>query len=444
MKRAWLSLLFLILKLAFAAILVGVAYYAPGQSDTQVKFVDYIVDIKTGALAAGAVAAILLTVYILRFFAWVKKLPAKLKQQLAERRIQRAKDCLLESYTAMSSGELDTALSQATKAKSLDNTGIFHDIFEAQTLFMTGDLDRAEIKFGALRSKAGSRFLGIRGLISVRKKQNRTEDLRILLIEALKDRPNSTWALQELLDFNLKALEFDKAKTVIEQLRITGALTKGQSNRYFAITAYLQALQSKQSGDNPNCESHLSQALKFDKSLTAASIELAKLYITMNARSKALKTLERGYESNPDFAYIPILSKFLQDESPVDQYRLTEEIVSSHPDHRCTHIILTRLAIQAKLWGQAKLHLSIIKDSPTQLTHELLADLEKSEHPNHSNEVEKHLHNAAHAAPEGIWLCQNCHTQHISWSVFCPSCQGFDKITWDNSAKQSPIALLEG
>ncbi len=444
MKRAWLSLLFLILKLIFAAILVGIAYYAPGQSDTQVRFVDYIVDIKTGALAAGAVAAILVTVYILRFFAWVKKLPLKLKQQLAERRLHRAKDCLLESYTALSSGELDTALSQAIKAKSLDSTGIFHDIFEAQALFMAGDLDRAELKFAALRNKPGSRFLGIRGLISVRKKQNRTEDLRILLIDALKDRPNSSWALQELLDFNLKALEFDKAKTVIEQLRITGSLTKSQSNRFFALTAYLQALQSKQAGDVSGCEAHLHQALKSDKSLTQATIELAKLYLANNNFAKARKTLERGYESTPDFAYIPALPKFLYQESPIDQYRLAEEMVSSHPDHRCTHIILTRLAIQAKLWGQAKLHLSIIKDRPTQLTHELLADLEKAEHPENTADVERHLHHAAHASPEGTWLCQNCHTQHLSWSVFCPSCQAFDKIIWDNSGKQSPLALLEG
>ncbi len=444
MKRAWLSLLFLILKLIFAAILIGVAYYIPGQSDTQLRFVDYIVDIKTGALAAGGVAVILLTVYVLRFFSWVRRLPAKLKQQLAERRQQRAKDCLLEAYTAMSSGELDTALNQAIKAKSLDNSSLFNDIFEAQTLFMAGDLDRAELKFSALRAKPGARFLGIRGLISVRRKQNRLDDLRLLLIEALKDRPNSSWALQELLDVNLKSLEFDKAQTVIEQLRITGSLTKTESNRYLALTAYLQALKARQSGDSSATESFLSQALKYDKTLTQASIELAKIYIASGATSKARKALERGYEALPDYRYSQIISQLLQDESAVDQYRLAEEIVASHPDHRFTHIILTRLAIRAKLWGQAKLHLSILKDRPTQLTYELMADLEKAEHPLNTAEVETCLHNAAHASPEGTWMCQNCHTQHISWSTFCPSCQGFDKITWDTSGKPNPVALLEG
>ncbi len=442
MKRAWLSLLFLIFKLIFAAILIGIAYYVPGQSDTQLRFVDYIVDIKTGALAAGGVAAILLTVYVLRFFAWVKNLPAKLKQQLAERRQQRAKDCLLEAYTAMSSGELDTALSQAVKAKSLDKTGLFHDIFEAQILFMAGYLDKAEVKFSSLRNKPGSRFLGIRGLISVRKKQNRTEELRLLLIDALKDRPNSSWVLQEFLDLNLKCLEFDKAQTVIEQLRITDNITKSQSNRYLALTSYLQALKAKQAGESSEIETHLTHAIKYDKSLTQASIELAQHHLTSGATSKARKTLERGYEAQPDVRYNQALLNLLHSDSAVDQYRFAEEITASNPDHRCTHIILTRFAIQAKLWGQAKLHLSILKDRPSQLVYELLADLENAEHPHNSSTLESYLHKATQAAPEGTWLCHNCHTQHLSWSVFCPSCQGFDKISWDSTAKSSPVALL--
>ncbi|AIK96922.1 heme biosynthesis protein HemY [Candidatus Odyssella acanthamoebae] len=444
MKRAWLSLLFLILKLALAGILVAVAYYLPGEGNTQLRFVDYIIDIKTGALAAGCVAVIILTFYVFKFLAWVKQLPVKLKQQLQERRLRRAKECLLESYIAMSSGELDVALDMATKSKGLDKADVFHDIFEAQALFMAGEFEQAELKFDKLRHCKKTKFLGLRGLISMRKKQNRQEETRLLLIEALKDRPHSVWVLKELLDHNLKHLEFDKANTVVEQLRITGHLDKQKSHRYQALVAWLRALQAKRSGDQSAFETYAHQSLKLDPKLTAATLELAQYYQGQGQSSKCIKTLERGYENLPHLDYLGVFQAVFSQETTLDQYRLVENIIGKKLDHRASHVILATLAIAAKLWGQARLHINILNERPTQLVYSLLADLERAEHPNHSQTISDYLKLAVQGMPEGEWVCHNCHTTQLSWNVFCPSCQAFDQITWETQAMPtSSIALIK-
>ncbi|MBW8308989.1 MAG: hypothetical protein K0M45_05045 [Candidatus Paracaedibacteraceae bacterium] len=444
MKRAWLSLLFFILKLVLVGILVVAAYYLPGDGETQLRFVDYIIDIKTGALAASAVAAIVLTFYVFKFLAWVKHLPAKLKQQLQERRLRRAKECLLESYSAMSSGELDVALDMARKSKGLDKANAFHEIFEAQALFMAGEFEQAELKFEKLRHGRKTKFLGLRGLISMRKKQNRTEETRLLLIEALKDRPHSVWVLKELLDYNLKHLEFDKANTVVEQLRITGHLDKQQSVRYQALVAWLRAVQAKRLGDQSGFETHASQSLKLDPKLTAATLELAQYYYHQGQTSKCIKILERGYENLPHLDYLGAFQTVFGQEVALDQYRHVENVIGKKLDHRASHAILATLAIAAKLWGQARLHINILNERPTQLVYALFADLERAEHPNHSQAIADYLKLAVQGAAEGEWMCHNCHTMQLSWNVFCPSCQAFDQITWEIPAIPThSVALIK-
>lgn len=442
MKRLWLSLLFLCFKLAFAAILIAVAYYVPGQGDAQLRFVDHVVDVKTGALAAGGVAAVIIAFYIFNFFSWIKKLPVKLRQQLQERRLRRARECLLESYTAMSSGELDTAIDLAIKSKRLGQTGGLYDAFEAQALFMAGDLDRAEIKFDKLRQNKHTKFLGLRGLITLRKKQNRPDETRLLLIEALKDRPNSVWVLKELLDHNLKYLEFDKANTVVEQLRITGHLNKAQSNRYQALVAWLRAQQFQRLGESEAFENQAFQSLKLDPQLMKATLELAQHYTKQDQSTKAIKTLERGYENFPHLDYLPVLKTVFATESTLDQYRLVEDLLARQPDHRVTHLILASFAIEAKLWGQARLHLNILKEKPTQLVYTLLADLERAEHPGNSQVASEYLKLAVEAANEGDWVCHNCHTTQLSWNVFCPSCQAFDQVIWENTKEPREFLKL--
>ena len=442
MKRAWLSLLFLILKLVLIGILIAAAYYLPDKGETQLRFVDYIIDIKTGALAAGTVTAIILTFYVFKFLAWVKHLPAKLKQQLHERRLRRAKDCLLESYIAMSSGELDVALDMATKSKGLDKADVFHEIFEAQTLFMAGEFEQAEIKFEKLRHCRKTKFLGLRGLISLRKKQSRPEETRLLLIEALKDRPHSVWVLKELLDYNLKHLEFDKANTVVEQLRITGHLDKQKSARYQALVAWLRALQAKRAGDQNSFETHAQQSLKLDPKLTAATLELAQYYYNQGQTSKCIKTLDRGYENLPSLDYLGVFQTVFGQETALDQYRQVENIIGKKSDHRASHVILSTLAIAAKLWGQARLHINILNERPTQLVYALFADLERAEHPHQSQTIADYLKLAVQGPPEGEWMCHNCHTVQISWNVFCPSCQAFDQITWETPTTSPHLPAL--
>ncbi|WP_032113006.1 hypothetical protein [Candidatus Paracaedibacter symbiosus] len=114
-----------------------------------------------------------------------------------------------------------------------------------------------------------------------------------------------------------------------------------------------------------------------------------------------------------------------------------------------TYWLLAKLALDASLWGRARLHLSALKQiQPTHAYFELLAELEKREHPGKMDILESLYNQAALASRDPVWICQDCHVVVPKWHAFCPSCQAFDQITWGEEekikqcGKKSPIPML--
>ena len=429
MKKSLLTLLFFLTKLAISAVLVYLAYIIPGKQETSLRFIDYVIDVKTGLLAASAIVIIILTHYLMKFGSWLSVLPGRIRAYLAQRRFEKSKENVLESFVAMASGEYKLAINLSGRAQYLDPTNQFAPIFFAQASFMKGDYKEAEKQFQELLKAPQTRFLGLRGLISLRQKQNRPLEVQGFLEDILKDRPNSPWALNQLFTIMIQQGSIDKAEKLVLQLKSSQALTPEKASRQRAILSWLKAKPALEARDFDQAESLLIQSLKLAPTLTAATLALARLYKKKEKFSKAQKWLIRGYEAQPEGDYLEAIEELMADKSPLERYQFTEDLTSPHYQSPESHIILASLALKAQLWGQARFHLNLLKDQrPTRTYYQLKTLLEEAEPGYQKREGQNSLTEILHAPHDLKWSCQDCHYSTKTWEAICSSCSGFDTL----------------
>lgn len=438
MKKPFLTLMFFLTKIAISAILVYIAYILPGKQETSLRFIDYVIDVKTGLLAASAIVIIILIHYIMRIGSWLSVLPGRVRAYLAQRRLEKSKENVLESFVAMAAGEFNLATTLSGRAQYLDPTNIFAPVFFAQASFMKGDYEEAERRFNELLRIPQTRFLGLRGLISLRQKQHRFMEVKGLLEDLLKDRPHSPWALNQLFAMMIQQGAFDKADELVGRLKTAQGLTAEKAARHRAILCWLKAKRALIQGDDEGAESLLIQTLKMDPTLSTATFALARLYVQQGKLSKAQKWLVKGYGAQPQGDYLEIIEELMGSGSSLERYQFAEDLTSPHPQSPETHAILASLAIKARLWGQARLHLNLLGEKHLSKSYfQLMADLEASELASGAHREESvgspynapnYLADMLYAPPDPLWVCQECHCSLKTWEAICPSCNGFDTL----------------
>jgi HemY protein len=64
----------------------------------------------------------------------------------------------------------------------------------------------------------------------------------------------------------------------------------------------------------------------------------------------------------------------------------------------------------------------------------LMAEIEEAENPHQANHAHEWWEQAITAPPDPTWVCGSCHITSPVWRPICPSCEGFDQITWRSPA----------
>lgn len=427
MKQTFLTLIFFLTKLAVSAILVYLAYVIPGSEETSLRFFDYVIDIKTGLLAASAILLVIGTHYFLKLCSWLTTLPGKIRAYWTKRRLEKAKHNILESFIAMASGEYSLAKDLSGKAAYLDPDNIFGNIFFAQSSFMKGDYQDAEKQFIHLMHSPETRFLGLRGIISLRQKQHRLIEVKSYLEEILKERPNSPWALNQLFSLVTQEGLLDKAEELALQLKATKSISTENANRRQAIIYWLKTKKSLENKNMDLAETYLLQSLKLDPTLSAASIALAKIYSWRDKNNKARRCLQKGYEALPSRDYQSAIDEVMRNTSSLEQYKYAQEITSYQPDSIDSAFLLAHYALKAHLWGQCEDHLEFLKKhQPTRSYFKLLSELHTLE-PGKTPSPED-ISQMLNAPPDPYWACQECPHTTKTWEALCPVCHGFDSL----------------
>lgn len=464
MRKSMLTLLFFLGKLALSTVLIYFAYHLPGKQKTTLSIMDHMVDLETGRLVAGIFIVVILGHYLWKLLRYLAQLPARTKKYLETQRLLKSKQGAWNSYVALASGEVTSAYEMAERAYSQDSSNVLARIIAAQSLLKQSiakkqdpqdqDLQDVEIRFQALLREPQTRFLALQGLVHIKKSQQRWGEVYSLLKEALSYRPDSVWALNELLFLTIQDGNFDQASEYVQLLKDKKGLSREQAASQQGVLFYLKAkreLSQPIDGFDSDFENQLAQglfqqkismaeeylvkALKNEPSLTAATLLLSLIYGSTNRFSKAQSCLLKGYAAFPCREYLEGVQRLFRLSSckstlSTEKYKFVEEMVASHPQDPSSHFILATVALEAKLWGQARLYLSFLKmKQPTQSYYRLLSELESSEPPYNAEKAKEILKEGLLADPDPAWFCQSCQTRHKSWRTLCSQCHGFDILT---------------
>lgn len=416
-------------KLAILVALGVLLAQHPGEA--HLTWFGYQIDMSMGILLAAilfSVAAILLLSGLWRTF-W--RLPVIWAEQRKARRARKAQSALFEGLNAIAAGEFQEARRLAKKAMTLNSQHPLNLLLASQSAFMSGKVEEANSHFALMRKNQETAFLGLRGQIVHARHTNNWEQMRQFLQDAMTMRPKSPWVLQQLLELDLRLGAFDKASMIVEQMQLRQLITKSESRRRQALIHWMKAEAAELVGDESLVIQTAASAHYEAPEISTIAVGLAKHYHRVGKTSKAQKILLSGYAHCPHQDFANLLIEIHAELPPLDQYREIEKLVEGAPNHPESLYILAKAALAAKLWGQSRHYLNLLKGVQyTSRVCHLMADVEEAENPHQVNHAHEWREKALSAPADPTWVCTNCHLTLPTWHAVCPSCESFDHIHW--------------
>lgn len=438
------------LKLALIIIIGVFLSRYPGQ--VHLTWFGYQIEMSIGILLAMTLLGVATLLLLVGTWRLLWRFPVLWAQRRQKQRQRKGQAALIEGLVAIASGEFLEARRLSKRALALNEEQPLNLLLCAQSAFMSGKQEEANTYFLQMSKHPEISFLGLRGLILQARHTHNWDQMFHLLQQALGLRPNSPWVLQQLLELNLRLGSFDKASMLVEQMQIRHLMSKPESRRRQALIHWLKAEAAEKAGDDALFLQTATSAHYEAPEISTIAVRLADHYCNIGKNNKAQKILMNGYASCPHPDFAQRLLSYTPEDSALDHYREIEKLVEGAPNHPESLYILAQAALQAKLWGQARHYITLLKGQLyTQRVCRLMAEIEESENPHQPNHAHEWWERAATAPSDPTWVCGSCHSTSAHWHPLCPSCEGFDQIAWqlptkspknENQQESAPLSLL--
>lgn len=425
------------IKLTILVILGVILAQHPGHA--HLTWFGYRIDMSMGILLAVLLFGVATILLLAGAWRSLWRLPVMWAEGRNKRRVRKGQIALLEGISAIAAGEYSEARRLAKRASTLNTQQPLNLLLSAQSAFMSGKLEEAQTHFLQMSKNPETAFLGLRGLILHARHLNNWEQMRHLLQEAMNIRPQSPWVLQQLLELDLRLGAFDKASMIVEQMQLRQLITKPESRRRQALIHWMKAEAAEVAGDENLFAQTTASAHYEAPEISTIAVRLASHYHKIGKNSKAQKILMAGYAHCPHPDFADLLLSLNSEATPLDHYRDIEKLVEGAPNHPESLYILATAAKAAKLWGQSRHYLNLLKGVLyTRRVCRLMAEVEEAENPHQTSHTHDWWERAESAPADPTWVCGNCHVTMSRWQPICPSCEAFDQISWE-----SPMSTLK-
>ncbi|OJW51097.1 MAG: hypothetical protein BGO67_12265 [Alphaproteobacteria bacterium 41-28] len=312
---------------------------------------------------------------------WLLGIPLKWLSFFRRSKNERAELGLLELLSSYEAEIFSDALQHQKKAAHLFSNNPFFLWVSGNTFERAEKHFEAEKCYMALTKNPSSTFLGLKGQIRAAMHRGDVKSAYDLLKRAEKVVPTSPWVLKHLLALTREKKDFEEAEVLILRLEDLGYFTPDQSKKQMGFVQYQQSLQPKISLSQK--EVFLRQAHYLDPSLAEATAILAPLLQKQGHITYALTALETTWNLNPTQTLGDLYLKIVSPKDEMRAFQEAQTLVKDNPKHPESLFFLARIALQAKLWGEARAFLTeLLKQNPTADVYQLLSHLELEEKHN--------------------------------------------------------------
>lgn len=432
------------LLLLLAAFMLAVAWFADRPGNVAIVWQGWRIDTSVPILIAAVALIAAAAAFLYRFWRALVGAPRAFGRWRRERRRRKGYVALTQGMVAVAAGDPDEARRQARRADVLLNEPPLTMLLSAQAAQLNGDETAASRYFTQMLERSETEFLGLRGLLIQAMRAGDHERAMTLARRARALRPKTPWVLTTLFELETRSGNWRDAADTLAYAERAKALPAPQARRHEAAVLIELSRSAATAGRSRDALRHAEHAHRADPDHIAAAIWLAERYADAGKTRAAEKIVEQQWARAPHPDLLAAYRRARPVAEPLQWVKQVERLARLAPLHRESMIALGVANLDAKLWGEARRHLTAAIEAsggePSAGLCRLMARLEEEENVD-AAAVHRWLTRAADAPPDPAWVCGACGAAHARWQANCPRCGSFDKLEWRAPARVQPVLV---
>ena len=387
-------------------------------------------------MAVAVIAVLAALAY--RFWGWLTRAPSQLARVMHEGRRRRGYKALTRGMVAVAAGDAEEARRCSRRADILLNEPPLTLLLSAQSAQLDGDEQAAKRYFEAMLESPDTRFLGLRGLLTQAMREGDAAAALGYARKAYAMRPTTPWVLTMLADLTERQGDLEGAEKAFLEAGQHKVISAEQAERSRAVVILEQALAARKSGNLRQALKRARAAQALAPDLVPAAALVGELLTEADRKREARRELERAWSRMPHPALVRAYQATVPSADGIERLKRLDKLVAGAADHPESHLALAEAALDARLWGEARRHLSAVLAAGTgERACRLMARLEEAEHGN-AAAARQWLLRSAETAGDPTWVCRSCGATTHRWSARCGVCDGFDSFAWRTPQRIAP------
>ena len=405
----------------FSIVIVAAAaasWLAGQPGAVQIEWLGWRMELPTSLAVALIVIFALILVFFDRLLRAIRAMPRWLGGRLRQRRDDAGHRALTLGLMAVSAGEPAEARKHASRAERLLKEPKLTGLLVAQAAHLAGDHQAARRYFASILDDSETAFLGHIGLMRLALDDHNPIKARQSAKAALALKPNSVLAADHLFKLETRRNDWNAALPALDVMARQQKKTKSKTapDQLALITRQRCALHFLKAGellegDRKSADKELLTALNIDPGFLPAVTMLADHYLDDKAYGRAAKIMEKAFKIHPHESIalrLKVAWKSNDGQFIAKLAKLVAQIESTQ--QKTAHYLVAKQARDAGLDGEAERLLNAARD------------LDGGEEEANS-----------------LWHCTSCKSRYDDWQAFCPACDEFATLVWQQPAGTSPL-----
>ena len=460
--------------IAIAALVVAAVFFANHPGQVEIVWQGWQIETSIGVLIAAAVLAALAAALLLWLMTQILGSPRALLRRRRERRRRAGYQALTRGMVAVAAGDPQEARRHARRAEALLAEPPLTLLLSAQAAQLGGDRNAAKKFFTAMLDRAETEFLGLRGLHNHALHEGDRDTARRLAERAAALRPDARWTMASRFDLEVRDGRWEAARDTLAQA-VRRQIAPAAAGHHRGVILHKLSLAALTQGERARALALAGEAQALVPDLAPAVAHYARLLIEDQRTRRAVKTVERAWQTAPHPELAQVYGAIREGEAPLARVARFERLAARNPGARESHLALAEAALAAQLWGEARRHLerALTADPPPLATTpahpaatlalpgpgpvadgsappapaafsdaqtatigrptvrlcQMMARLEEGEHGDPAR-LRQWLDRAARAMPDPCYVCASCGGESLEWHALCPRCGSFDALAW--------------
>ncbi len=381
-----------------------------------------------------AVLAAMLVWTIIRF---ILRSPDLVSLFFRERRRAKGWRAITQGLIAVGTGNLALAHRSASEARKFAGDNPLTLLLAAQTAQLGGDADKAESEFRAMLGRPETKLLGLRGLYIEAVRKNDPVAAYGLAQEAAHSDAMPAWSAEALIEFQTRGKDWRAALATLEAAVAARVVDKTLAKRRRAVLLTAEALEIEDK--DPSRARELGQeAVKFAPDLVPAAALTGRLLGVQGSLRKAGSIIEKAWAATPHPDLALAYTHLRPGDAAEDRLKRAKKLAKKQPDALEAKLAVSRAALEAGRFAEARALIEPFMGDPTQRTCLLMAELEATEHGDHGKAREWTIR-ALRAKRDPAWVADGYVSQE--WLPASPRTGALDAFVWavPDAAPGGPI-----